>query len=128
MSYTDRLELFNLKRPELRRFHFDLIELFKIVNGWSTPSSRSIGSVSNITFICRYRFKLFVPFIIKNVYKSYFIYRTIPIWNALPQSCFNTNVNRCFANRISCFNFQHFFDDSKWDVLPLASFYNLFWY
>ena len=37
LSYVDRLELFNLERLELRRIHFDLIELFKIVNGWSTP-------------------------------------------------------------------------------------------
>ena len=36
LPYTDRLELFNLKRLELRRIHFDLIELFKIFRGWST--------------------------------------------------------------------------------------------
>ena len=49
LSYTDRFELFNLKRLELRRIHFNLIELLKIVNGWSTPVLRSIVSVSNIT-------------------------------------------------------------------------------
>ena len=37
LSYTARLELFNLRRLELRRIHFDLMELLKIVNGWSTP-------------------------------------------------------------------------------------------
>ena len=72
LSNTDRFELFNLKRLELRRIHFDLIELFKIVNDWPTPFFKkycicfkyhflevlylfqitllSIVSVSNITF------------------------------------------------------------------------------
>ena len=110
LSYTDRLEFFNLKRLELRRIHFDLIELFKIVNGWSTSVLRSIVSVSNITFTRGHRFKLFVPFICKNMCKSYFLYRAIPTWNALLQPCFNTNIIRCFNNRIACFNFENSLD------------------
>ena len=57
LVHTDRLEFFNLIRLELRRIHFDLIELFKIFNGWSTRFLRSIVSVSNITFKCCIYFK-----------------------------------------------------------------------
>ena len=56
LYYTDKLELFNLKRLELRRIHFDLIELFKIVNGRSNPFLRSNVSISNIIFTHGHRF------------------------------------------------------------------------
>ena len=55
------------------------VYFFKIVNGWSTPSLRSVVSVSNITFIRGHRFQLFVLFICKNECMTYFTYRTIPI-------------------------------------------------
>ena len=108
LFYTDRLELCNLKRLKLRRIHFDLIELFKIFNGWITPFLRSIASVLNITFTHGHRFKSFVSCIRKNVSTSYFIYRTLPMWSALPQLCFHTNIIRCFKNGISYFNFENF--------------------
>ena len=127
MSYADRLALFSLKRLELRRINFDLIELLKIMNGWSTPFLKSILSVSNITFTRGHKFKLFVPFIRKNVCKSYFLYRTISIWNALTQSHFTTNIIRCFKNRISCLVLNIFcLDGSKWDCYPLPVFITIF--
>ena len=70
---------------------------------------RSIKSVLNITFTRGHKFKLFVPFIHKNVGKFYFTYRTILIWKeCLPQSCFSTDIIRCFKNKISCLNFENF--------------------
>ena len=42
LSYTDKLELFNSKRLELIRIYFDLIELFKIVNCWSTSCFKEV--------------------------------------------------------------------------------------
>jgi hypothetical protein len=38
MSYNQRLGYFNLERLELRRIHFDLIELYKIVNQYTVSN------------------------------------------------------------------------------------------
>ena len=46
----------------------------------------------------------------------------------LPQPCFNANIIRCFKIEFHVLILNILcLDSSKWDVLPLDSFYNLFW-
>ena len=108
MSYDDRLQFFDLKKLELRRLHCDLTELFKLVKGLSSNILRNVLPFSKVTFTRGHSFKLNVPLLHKTLSKSYFIFRTIAPWNALDQACFNTNIVKCFKNKISQLNMDMF--------------------
>ena len=93
LSYEDRLLLFGLERLELRRLHADIVQLFKIIHQYSMCSLNDnlIFNVSNVHATRGNRFKLAVSRTNINCFKYHFINRVVPVWNILPDICFNTN-------------------------------------
>ena len=108
MRYEDRLRLLGLDRLELRRLHFDLVELFKTVKKYSSQRLFSLIPFSQNTRTRGHRYKLFLKFIKHDVLKYNFIYRCIPAWNALPDTCINTNVTNCFKSKLCKTNLDKF--------------------
>ena len=72
MSYDRRLEYFNLERLELRRIHFDLIELHKIVNKYTISNLHNALQFCNLaTHNTRgHHFKPFVNCTRTNLFKN----------------------------------------------------------
>ena len=107
VSYEERLLLFGLERLELRRLHYDLIELFKIVYHFTDCSIYNVLSF-NHNNTRGHRFKLATVRCKKNVYKHFFINRITNIWNSIPDLCFNTNLISCFRNSLLKINFNEY--------------------
>jgi hypothetical protein len=110
MSYDQRLEYFNLERLELRRIHFDLIELYKIVNKYTVSNlHNALQFCSHATHNTRgHRFKLVVNRTRTNLFKNHFVNRVVNIWNCLPADCFNSNLTICFKRKICKLDLSNF--------------------
>jgi hypothetical protein len=110
MSYDQRLEYFNLERLELRRVHFDLIELYKIVNKYTVSNLHNALQFCNLaTHNTRgHRFKLVVNRTRTNLFKNHFVNRVVNIWNCLPADCFNSNLTICFKRKICKLDLSNF--------------------
>ena len=55
---------------------------------------------SNDTYSRGHRFKLSINLIRKDVFKQYFIFRCIPVWNILPDHYFNTYITESFKLKL----------------------------
>ena len=110
LSYEDRLRLFGLERLELRRLHADIVQLFKIIHQYSMCSLNDnlIFNVSNVHATRGNRFKLAVSRTNINCFKYHFINRVVPVWNILPDICFNTNSIKCFRSKLLSVNMSDF--------------------
>jgi hypothetical protein len=98
--YNDRLRLLHLERLELRRLRCDLIDLFKIVKGFSSQYLLNKVPFNHNTNTRGHRYKLSVNSIKKDIFKHYFIFRCTNAWNFLPDVYFNTNVIECFKSKL----------------------------
>jgi hypothetical protein len=111
ISYDERLTLFGLERLELRRLKFELIELFKIVHGYTTCCIYDVLQFGhhNATHITRgHRYKLTVMRTCKNTFKYYFLNRITNVWNSLPNDYFNTVLISSFKAKLSHVDFSNF--------------------
>ena len=108
LRYNDRLKLFGLERLEVRRLRTDLTELFKIIKGFSSPTLLNLIPFSNNAYTRGHRYKLSINLIRKDVFKLYFIFRCIPVWNILPDHYFNTNVTESFKLKLTKTDFSQF--------------------
>ena len=93
LSCDERLALFGLERLELRRLKFDLTELFKIANGFTTCrryDCLQFAQTNSMHNTRGHRYKLNIIRTCKNSFKYYFINRIAHIWNCLPDNYFNT--------------------------------------
>ena len=43
-----------------------------------------------------------------NICEYFFIFRLIPVWNYLPDSCFNTYIVKYFKYKLERVDFKHF--------------------
>ena len=111
LSYDERLALFGLERLELRRLKFDLTELFKIVNGFTTCRLYDyfqFAQTNSMHYTRGHRYKLYIIRTCKNSFKYYFINRIAHIWNCLPDNYFNTQVIGSFRAKLSAFDFTKY--------------------
>ena len=101
-EYDDRLQFFNLEKLELRRIHYDLVMLYKIIHGYCCTSLRDcIHFAPNMHNTRGHSLKLNVMSTRTNVLKYYFINCNVPLWNALPETTVTSNVIKGFKRRIS---------------------------
>ena len=111
LSYNERLALFDLDRLELRRLHFDLLHMFKIVHGFTVCgffSDLHFAHSDNVYNTRGHRFKLHVNRTNKNIFKYCFINRVLPIWNSLPDICFISNLLSNFKRKLKHIDFSNF--------------------
>ena len=74
---------------------------------------------SNDTYTRGHRFKLSINLIRKDVFKQYFIFRCIPVWNILPDHYFNTYITESFKLKLKLI-LANFYMESFKRELPLV--------
>ena len=83
LSYEQRLAALNLTTLEVRRLRGDLIEVFKIINGFV-----DLDVCNYFSFVHNnlrgHSFKLFKPRFNTNIGKFSFVNRVVEEWNKLP--------------------------------------------
>ena len=103
LPYEDRLRVLGLTSLELRRIRGDLLQVFKIVNGFDGLSFDSFFEFSNVTSTRGHRFKLKSKRCRLDVRKYFFSQRVVNEWNSLPESVvMSTSVNS-FKNSLDKF-------------------------
>ena len=108
-SYDGRLTY--LQRLELRRIYADLIYMYKLIHNNISSSLINVFKFNNQVH-CRetrgHRYKLFFNRSNKLVFSKFFTNRIVPIWNHLPNSCFNGDTLFYFKNQLHYTDFSGF--------------------
>jgi hypothetical protein len=107
-NYEGRLLHLGLQRLELRRIHNDLIFLFKIMHGTVHSKLRHVLHFANTVNTRGHRHKLFITRTHKQVLSTFFVCRVSPIWNFLPDACFNVNQLDYFKRKLKEIDFSRF--------------------
>ena len=106
-SYSDRLKSLNLPTLKYRRYHGDMIELFKIVNGKydsaCIPHFEFIELSDNLIWTRGNKFKLVQHHCHYELRKYNFTNRVIPIWNSLSNFVVSAETINTFKNRLDKF-------------------------
>ena len=94
-SYDERLTYLSLQRLELRRIYADLIYMLKFIHNNISSFLINVFKFNNHVH-CReirgHRYKLFFNRRNKLVFSKFLTNRIVPIWNHLPDICFNGNT------------------------------------
>ena len=107
-SHHDRLTKLNLKTLEYRRTFFDLILLFKIINGLSELNFSDYFSIRNVPYSlrgsrlkieCKAKFKT-------QQFCNSFFGRVPPIWNALSDEITSQTNIGAFKQKLNNFDLR----------------------
>ena len=99
LTYDERLKALKLPRLNTRREYFDLLEMYKVIHGFSHVSTNikmqfqkrlSRGHAFRIR-PCKFK---------RNVRKTALFVRTVNQWNALPASMIETNKLSSFKSSL----------------------------
>ena len=93
--YNERLKILNLPSLKHRRRRGDLIETFKVLNGFVKVNN--IFSLSHNQTRTNYK-KIYTPFCKSLLRKNYLSFRVKPLWNALDQKIVNAPTINSFKN------------------------------
>ena len=94
-SYQERMKILNLPSLKHRRRRGDLIETFKVLNGFVKVNN--IFSLSNSLTRTNSK-KIYTPFCKSQLRKNYLSFRVKPLWNALDQKIVNAPTVNSFKN------------------------------
>ena len=98
-SYEDRLKKLNITTLETRRLRGDLIEVFKMVKGFTKVDFHKFFTFADYNFRC-HKFKLTKNRFNKNIGKFTFVNRVINEWNLLTDEVVSADSVNCFKNRL----------------------------
>ena len=94
-SYTDRLKILGLDSLQTRRFIFDMVEVFRILQ--SDTSDRRLFELSKSSHNTRgHNFKLKKIHCKSECRKNFFSNRVIGLWNSLPYDIVNSSTLSSF--------------------------------
>ena len=98
--YEDRLK--SLKLPTLvqRREFLSLVQLFKLIKGYSSINTNDYISFSYRQSRKSRQFKLYIPFCRTDIFKYSFWHRYIDTWNSLPSSVVELNSMNAFKKAL----------------------------
>ena len=98
-SYEEKLRRANLTSLETRRMRGDLIEVYKMIHGFTNVNINEFFTLAT-SGLRGHNFKLFKPRIHTDIYKFSFSNRVIDKWNALPYDVVNAPSINTFKNLI----------------------------
>ena len=109
-DYSDRLKLLQLDSLEYRRLEFDLILLYKILNGHvliDLGNELTYSDLNSKYNLRRNTFQINNTNNFKNdIRYNYFINRTIKVWNKLPQYVVEAKTPLTFKQKLHHFKFN----------------------
>ena len=104
LPYEERLQHFRLMTLKTRRLRFDLICVYRILNGFmNVDPSRFLPFWTEIHVVCGHAKKLFLCFSRLDVRRHFFSQRVISTWNELPISCVNAKSVNSFKLELDIF-------------------------
>ena len=109
-DYSDRLKLLQLDSLEYRRLEFDLILLYKILNGHvliDLGNELTYSDLNSKYNLRRNTFQIKNTNNFKNdIRYNYFINRTVKVWNKLPQYVVEAKTPLTFKQKLHHFNLR----------------------
>ena len=106
-NYAERLQILNLESLEVRRIKNDLIFLFQIVKNLVDMDSSELFTY-NTSATRGHSQKINVQRSRLNCRKYWFINRTVPIWNSLPQIFVDARTSNAFKSLLNEYNLTPF--------------------
>ena len=111
-NYNNRMLLLGLQRLELRRIFNDLCTMFKLTHGLIICKLQHEIRYAPHAGTRGHKYKLYVSPTHKLVLSTHFMHRTVPIWNYLPEQCFNPDTYLPFRAKIRKIDFSRFLIDN----------------
>ena len=99
-SYEDRLRELKLPSLENRRLRGQLIEVFKIVNGFDNIKLEDLFERATDNNTRTKGFKLKLKRFQSNITGNFFTYKITAIWNELPADIVQSTSVNMFKNRL----------------------------
>ena len=99
-SYENRLKELNLFPLTKRRIRGDLIEVFKIFNGFTNVVPENLFTLDRSSSTRNNGFKISRKRFVTNEAKYFFTNRVVNVWNGLPSDVVNSNTIESFKNRL----------------------------
>ena len=105
---NERLLHLKLTTLKVRRLRYDLIIVYKLLNGFLDvdPDHFFLRLTKNVTR--GHTTKLFVNFSRLNIRKNFFSQRVVTAWNSLPESCVNAPDPDSFKKLLDRFLSHHY--------------------
>ena len=100
LSYDQRLKSLGIYTLFCRRQRGDLIEVFKILNGYYNINPLQFFTPSDVTSTRGNCMKLFKPYTRLNIRSKFFTQRVITSWNSLPDEVIAANSIGCFKSKL----------------------------
>lgn len=107
LSYRERLDVLELETLELRRLQFDLVQVFKILNGFVDVDKAQFFDMC-VNSTRGHTQKLFLPRCSLNVSKFSFKFRVIEPWNSLTDSVVTAPTVLAFKSKLKKVNLERF--------------------
>ncbi len=104
LTYPQRLIVANLESLELRRIHYDLILVYKIVHQKIALNFDDYFKLAKSTVTRGHTYKLEVPRCKTNISKFFFANRVVPVWNSLSAETVASRTIRTFKVRLNAEN------------------------
>ena len=115
LTYAERLRVLNLESLELRRLKFDLILIFKIINGYvDINCGRLFEFFSKNLNLRGHQKKIIKPQSRINCRSHSFACRNVNAWNYLPGYVIDSTSCAVFKNRLNTVDFSKFLSDLNW--------------
>ena len=99
LSYTDRLQHLKLFSMDHRRKRGDMIQLFKILNGFENIDAQTMFTFAT-SQTRGHNKKLYKPRCAKGFRQHSFGIRSIDPWNSLPQNVIDSSTVNEFKNKL----------------------------
>ena len=100
MSYSDRLSALSLTTLSTRRLRYDLILVYKILNGLIDVDN-DFFSFATYSRTRGHRMKLTIDHNRLDIRKYCFSQRVVHVWNSLPESCISApslSIFKCMVD------------------------------
>lgn len=111
LTYKERIRRLGLETLQLRRIKFDLMEVYKILNGLVDLDPTQFFTICRDSVTRGNGLKLCVPKSRINVRKYFFCVRVVSIWNFLSFDVVNSVSLDVFKSKIDLFDFSRFISD-----------------
>ena len=100
LPYEQRLKILNLQSLYARRLRGDLIETYKILNGFTGTPINNYFTLNTNSATRGHSLKLFKERSRLNISKYFFSNRTVDRWNGLSDYIINADSTNSFKNRL----------------------------